>query len=192
MATGRQSARQAQCAEKQLDNIRWICSAVPKAVTEFKRRREKFTKIVLDPPRAGAKEIATTCPSWTQAAFFMSLAIRRLWRAIYALTKHSYRLRMVQPFDFFPQTFHVETLAVLDRLKWAVFRNGLNGWNALSLNSFFAFRSRSCLCPPAGFQASSSLSVSLDKIDRPARPAMRIIGAEIGFAPRLRCHKRAL
>ncbi|TMA60640.1 MAG: 23S rRNA (uracil(1939)-C(5))-methyltransferase RlmD [Deltaproteobacteria bacterium] len=38
-----------------IDNIRWICSAVPKAVAELKRKREQFTKIVLDPPRAGAK-----------------------------------------------------------------------------------------------------------------------------------------
>ena len=38
-----------------IDNIRWICSAVPKAVAELKRKREQFTKIVLDPPRVGAK-----------------------------------------------------------------------------------------------------------------------------------------
>jgi 23S rRNA (uracil1939-C5)-methyltransferase len=38
-----------------------------------------------------------------------------LARDLNALTKHSYRLRMVQPIDFFPQTFHVETLVVVDR-----------------------------------------------------------------------------
>jgi 23S rRNA (uracil1939-C5)-methyltransferase len=99
-----------------IDNIRWICSAVPKAVTELKRRRENFTKIVLDPPRAGAKGIETDLSALgASRIFYISCNPTTLARDLNALTKHSYRLRMVQPIDFFPQTFHVETLAVVER-----------------------------------------------------------------------------
>src|SRR5258705_8337725 len=99
-----------------IDNIRWICSTVPKAVTELKRRRENFTKIVLDPPRAGAKGIETDLSALgASRIFYISCNPTTLARDLNALTKHSYRLRMVQPIDFFPQTFHVETLAVVER-----------------------------------------------------------------------------
>jgi 23S rRNA (uracil1939-C5)-methyltransferase len=40
-----------------LGNIRWICAPVPHALAELKRKHERFSKIVLDPPRAGAKGI---------------------------------------------------------------------------------------------------------------------------------------
>jgi 23S rRNA (uracil1939-C5)-methyltransferase len=83
---------------------------------ELKRRRENFTKIVLDPPRAGAKGIETDLSALgASRIFYISCNPTTLARDLNALTKHSYRLRMVQPIDFFPQTFHVETLAVVER-----------------------------------------------------------------------------
>lgn len=99
-----------------LPNIRWTCAPVPKAVAEFRRRREEFTKIVLDPPRAGAKEIAASLPDLNASRiFYISCNPTTLARDLAELAKRGYRLQIVQPFDFFPQTFHVETLAVLDR-----------------------------------------------------------------------------
>lgn len=99
-----------------LTNIRWTCVPVPKAVVEFRRRQEKFTKIVLDPPRAGAKEIAASLPDLNASRIvYVSCNPTTLARDLAELAKRGYRLQMVQPFDFFPQTFHVETLAVLDR-----------------------------------------------------------------------------
>ena len=38
-------------------NVRWICAHVPAAVERFAKQRERFSKIILDPPRAGAKGI---------------------------------------------------------------------------------------------------------------------------------------
>ena len=40
-----------------VENIDWVCAAVPQAVAQFKRQRRTFSKIVLDPPRTGAKGI---------------------------------------------------------------------------------------------------------------------------------------
>ena len=99
-----------------LTNVRWICAAVPKAVAELRRRREQFTKIVLDPPRAGAKEIAGSLPDLNASRIvYISCNPTTLARDLAQLAKRSYRLQMIQPFDFFPQTFHVETLAVMER-----------------------------------------------------------------------------
>jgi 23S rRNA (uracil1939-C5)-methyltransferase len=99
-----------------LTNIRWTCAPAPKAVAEFRRRQEEFTKIVLDPPRAGAKEITASLPDLNASRIvYVSCNPTTLARDLAELAKRGYRLQMVQPFDFFPQTFHVETLAVLDR-----------------------------------------------------------------------------
>ena len=99
-----------------IDNIRWICSAVPKAVAELKRKREQFTKIVLDPPRAGAKGLdADLAALHANQIFYISCNPTTLARDLAALTTHGYKLRMIQPIDLFPQTFHVEILAVIEQ-----------------------------------------------------------------------------
>jgi 23S rRNA (uracil1939-C5)-methyltransferase len=97
-------------------NIRWISAPVPKTVTELKQRREKFTKIVLDPPRAGAKGIETELAAFgADKILYVSCNPTTLARDLAALVKHGYKLRRVQPIDLFPQTFHVEALAILER-----------------------------------------------------------------------------
>lgn len=99
-----------------IDNIRWISAPVPKAVSELKKRRDKFTKIVLDPPRTGAKGIETDLAALGAAKIlYVSCNPATLARDLAALIKHGYKLRRVQPIDLFPQTFHVEALAVLER-----------------------------------------------------------------------------
>ena len=101
-----------------LDNIRWSCSAVSKAVAQLRKRREKYTKIVLDPPRPGAKGITSDLSALgASQIFYISCDPTTLARDLASLSSYGYKLRMVQPIDFFPQTFHVETLAVLERRK---------------------------------------------------------------------------
>jgi 23S rRNA (uracil1939-C5)-methyltransferase len=98
-----------------IDNIRWICAPVPRAVAELKKRHERFAKIVLDPPRAGAKGIeADLAALGAETIFYISCNPATLARDLAALCKLGYKLRTVQPIDFFPQTFHVETLAALE------------------------------------------------------------------------------
>ncbi|HEX9786385.1 MAG TPA: 23S rRNA (uracil(1939)-C(5))-methyltransferase RlmD [Candidatus Binatia bacterium] len=99
-----------------IDNIRWICAPVPKALAELKRRGQQYTKIVLDPPRAGAKGIEANLAALGAArVFYVSCNPATLARDLAALTRHGYKLRVVQPMDLFPQTFHVETLAVIEK-----------------------------------------------------------------------------
>jgi 23S rRNA (uracil1939-C5)-methyltransferase len=99
-----------------LDNIDWLCAAVPQAVAQFKRQRRKFSKIVLDPPRTGAKGIeADLAALGAETILYVSCNPTTLARDLAALSKFGYKLSAVQPMDFFPHTFHVESLAILTR-----------------------------------------------------------------------------
>jgi 23S rRNA (uracil1939-C5)-methyltransferase len=98
-----------------MENIRWICSAVPAAVARLQRREVKFDKIVLDPPRAGAKDIAASLAALGAAKMiYVSCDPTTLARDLAALAKFGYKTKWLQPIDLFPQTFHVETLAVAE------------------------------------------------------------------------------
>lgn len=99
-----------------IENIRWLCAPVPKAVADLKRKREQFDKIVLDPPRAGFKGIEADLAALRAARIlYVSCNPTTLARDLAALANRGYKLGAVQPIDLFPQTFHVETVALLDR-----------------------------------------------------------------------------
>ncbi len=99
-----------------ISTIRWICSAVPRAVKELKARRAQFSKIVLDPPRTGAKGLEADLGALgASQIFYVSCNPPTLARDLAGLAKYGYSLRTAQPFDFFPHTFHVETLAIMER-----------------------------------------------------------------------------
>ena len=97
-----------------LANVRWICSAVPAAVQQLNKRGERFSKIVLDPPRAGAKGIDMNLASFgAEKILYVSCNPATLARDLAALANGGYKLTLVQPIDLFPHTFHVETLVVM-------------------------------------------------------------------------------
>jgi 23S rRNA (uracil1939-C5)-methyltransferase len=97
-----------------IENIRWITADVPPAVKRLKQRGERFTKIVLDPPRPGAPGIqADLAALGAEKIFYVSCDPTTLARDLSAFSKNGYKLKWVQPVDLFPHTFHVETLAVM-------------------------------------------------------------------------------
>jgi 23S rRNA (uracil1939-C5)-methyltransferase len=99
-----------------LYNIRWVNARVPAALERLGRQREEFTKIVLDPPRAGAKGIERELASFGAGKIlYVSCSPSTFARDAAALSKHGYKLAVVQPVDLFPQTFHVEVIATLVR-----------------------------------------------------------------------------
>ena len=99
-----------------IGNVHWTCSAVPVAVQRLYNRRERFSKIVLDPPRTGAKGIDRDLASFgAETILYVSCNPTTLARDLAALATHGYKLASVQPIDLFPHTFHVETLAIMTR-----------------------------------------------------------------------------
>jgi len=77
---------------------------------------ERFDAVVLDPPRTGAPEAARLISALgIREVFYVSCAPATLARDVGILTENGYRLVSALPFDMFPHTFHVETLARLVR-----------------------------------------------------------------------------
>ena len=100
-----------------LTNINGDCSKMLPEVIELLSQQEKQNlTIVLDPPRKGcSKEVLDTildvCPN---KIVYMSCDPSTLARDLnILLSKNNYEVKYIQPYDMFPQTKHVETLAVL-------------------------------------------------------------------------------
>jgi 23S rRNA (uracil1939-C5)-methyltransferase len=99
-----------------LENIRWICSPAPNAVRYLVKNGAKFSKIILNPPRSGAKGLEKDLSALeAERMFYISCDPATLARDLAGLNRFGYRVTRIQPFDLFPHTFHVETLAEIVR-----------------------------------------------------------------------------
>ncbi|MFM7314163.1 MAG: class I SAM-dependent RNA methyltransferase, partial [Cyanobium sp.] len=96
------------------DRCRFQCGDVALALTEL---LPDCAALLLDPPRKGLdpQVLASigACPPQTLA--YLSCDPATLARDLRGLCDFGYRLMSVQPMEFFPNTSHVETLAVLRR-----------------------------------------------------------------------------
>ena len=73
--------------------------------------------MIIDPPRAGCDEaflrqLVDFAPS---KLVYVSCAPDTQARDLAYLTRNGYALEVLQPFDLFPQTRHIENVAVLKR-----------------------------------------------------------------------------
>ena len=95
-----------------IENIRWLLSDVPAAAKRLDKRGEKFSRIILNPPRSGAKGLEEDLARFgAEKILYVSCNPATLGRDLAALAHRGYKLHRVQPIDLFPQTFHVEILA---------------------------------------------------------------------------------
>ncbi len=74
--------------------------------------------VFLDPPRKGSDEatLAAIASARVPNIWYLSCNPATLARDLAYLARHNYALGVVQPFDMFPQTGHVETLVTLRRV----------------------------------------------------------------------------
>ncbi|HBB44644.1 MAG TPA: 23S rRNA (uracil(1939)-C(5))-methyltransferase RlmD, partial [Clostridiales bacterium] len=102
-----------------LQNINGDCSVeLPKLVEHLKN--ESKISIVLDPPRKGcaAKVIGAVKDSKANKILYISCNPSTLARDLNMLVSNGdYTATLIQPYDMFPQTKHVETLAILSLKK---------------------------------------------------------------------------
>lgn len=94
-----------------LENINGDASVVlPKLAKELK----DFT-LVLDPPRKGidSKVVSCICESLPTQIVYVSCNPATLARDLKEICKAGYEIKMAVPYDMFPQTSNVETLAYL-------------------------------------------------------------------------------
>ncbi len=95
-------------------NIDFFAGDVAKVLEDLK---EKPSLIVVDPPRAGmtAKMIKQVSDFGTKKLIYVSCNPATMARDCLLLREFGFKVKKIQPVDMFPQTFHIENVALLER-----------------------------------------------------------------------------
>ena len=101
-----------------LGNARFRKSPIHAACAELAAAGERFDCTVIDPPRQGAPELATQLAALTRRRLvYISCDPATLCRDLAGLCDEGFTIRKIQPIDMFPQTHHIETVVMLDRIE---------------------------------------------------------------------------
>jgi 23S rRNA (uracil1939-C5)-methyltransferase len=93
-------------------------ASVPAWVKKHVLSGKKFDFVLLDPPRQGAPEIMALLPEFgAKRIVYISCNPATLARDLKILQTAGYQANLMQPFDMFPQTHHLETVTFLERIK---------------------------------------------------------------------------
>ncbi len=99
-------------------NVAFDASPAELFVEESVKKGDKFNLIALDPPREGAKEILKGLSELSpEKIIYVSCNPPTLARDLKTLTGLGYGIVKIRPFDMFPQTYHIESVALLSRLS---------------------------------------------------------------------------
>lgn len=94
--------------------------AIHETASDFLRRCAQMDPdlVVMDPPRTGvgAETLKLLLALRPQRLHYVSCGPPTLARDLGFLLQHGYRLDSLELFDFFPQTYHIESLARLSRI----------------------------------------------------------------------------
>ncbi len=108
---GRVSAK-----KNQAGNVKFLALDALKAVTSIRDESVGFDTVVMDPPREGAKEVVKVLPELRSSRIvYISCNPSTLARDLSVLCKAGFTLKQVKMFDMFPQTYHIESVAYLER-----------------------------------------------------------------------------
>ncbi|MBT0666409.1 23S rRNA (uracil(1939)-C(5))-methyltransferase RlmD [Geobacter pelophilus] len=108
---------QANAVANQVRNITFICADAEAGVAGLVKNEEKFDVVVLDPPRTGAAPIMAYIPALQpERVVYVSCDPVTLARDIAILKKLDYSVVRSVPVDMFPQTSHIESVTLLERL----------------------------------------------------------------------------
>ncbi len=101
-----------------IQHIDWLAARVEHGLQDVLAKVEgRDTMCLLDPPRNGCQPevLKQLIANPVHSILYVSCSPDRLARDIKRLHAAGYRLAEVQPFDMFPQTAHIEAVAVLTR-----------------------------------------------------------------------------
>lgn len=101
--------------QNHLQNTRFYARPACGALREYSQE-SPFDLVVLDPPREGARDVCVELANIRpQRIFYISCDPSTQARDLKILLQNGYHCVSAQPFDFFPQTHHIESLAILAR-----------------------------------------------------------------------------
>ena len=104
-------------ADNNVRNVNFIAGDVAEKIVELQEKGIRPDVIVLDPPRAGCEEIVlrTAAAMGPSRIVYVSCNPATLARDLAILENMGYATREVQPVDLFPETFHVECIALIEK-----------------------------------------------------------------------------
>ena len=97
-----------------ISNVRFICDKVENKIDELKHLN--IDNIILDPPRSGSdkKSLKAMLEINPKQIIYISCNPVTLARD-YNILKEKYEMKEINAFDMFPNTYHVETVMVLEK-----------------------------------------------------------------------------
>lgn len=103
---------QANALLNDIHTVRFICGKVEEEI----HRIDAIDVALINPPRKGCERsfLQELIKKRPRRLLYISCDPATLARDLQFLTHHGYTLHSVQPFDMFPQTMHVECLALLE------------------------------------------------------------------------------
>jgi 23S rRNA (uracil1939-C5)-methyltransferase len=107
----------ANARRNEIDNVRFFAGDVRLALRELVAQASRPDVVVVDPPRAGlsAKIVRRIIEAAPARVVYVSCNPTTLAPNAAQLIEAGYQLKRVRPVDMFPQTPHIECVAVLDR-----------------------------------------------------------------------------
>lgn len=98
-----------------ISNVTYVCDSAENAMTNWLKQGIKPSVIMVDPPRKGLTEsfIKTSSAVVPEKIVYISCNPATMARDIKLYQELGYKLEKVQPVDLFPQTHHVECVALL-------------------------------------------------------------------------------
>lgn len=95
-------------------NAEYFCLDSAEAVEKYAQAGQLFDLVIIDPPRTGAADVASCLYKiGASTVIYVSCDPMTLARDISILKRTGYKVVQVQPFDMFPQTYHIENVVYL-------------------------------------------------------------------------------
>lgn len=109
--------RQKECLALARRNVPGLAIYSDKVELWAKRQHQDVDTVVVDPPRTGLEEsLPALIASWNaKRVIYVSCDSVTLARDLQRFAQQGYTVRRVKVFDLYPQTFHQEVVAILDR-----------------------------------------------------------------------------
>ena len=100
-----------------LENVEFICGDADEQISRI-ARKQSIDVLVVDPPRTGLTDefMETIIKGKIRKLIYVSCNPATLAKNISVLSRH-YSVELIQPYDMFPQTAHVETVCCLYHQK---------------------------------------------------------------------------
>ena len=96
--------------------VRFERVSATEALIETWKAAETYPLVILDPPRGGCRELMRYLPEVaTEKILYISCDPPTLARDLKLLLQAGFEIERIVAFDMFPQTYHLEALAVLRR-----------------------------------------------------------------------------